>query len=225
MTQTSQTEYDNYEEGHESQERHQSLYLATLRQDGEPGGEVPTQESLSQGHDTDQSQVVADDATNIEEQFVYFHCPDLPQFRYKLFRYSAVTASPELEKIQLPSQERFNFIDSRILQKGQAVLVFYCNKMEIHARKLQGLESEELRSEPLANIEREAKHFAIASDQKQSVYLTGGGTGAEYDESISKVSRLDTEANQWTDLTEMTMARQNHSAIVQGNRLYVFGGF
>ena len=36
--------------------------------------------------------------------------------------------------------------------------------------------------------------------------------------------RLDTEANQWTELAEMTMARQNHSAIVQRNRLYVFGG-
>ena len=62
--------------------------------------------------------------------------------------------------------------------------------------KCSCMHGQELRIEPLAKIDREAKHFAVASDQKYSVYLTGGGTGADYDESISKVSRLDTEANQ-----------------------------
>ena len=111
--------------------------------------------------------MVADDATNAEERFVYFHCPDLSQFRYTMFRYSsAATSSSELEKVGLPEGAKFNFLDSRIVQKGQAVLVFYCNNLEIHGRKLQGLESNELRIETLANLKQEAKHFAIASDQK-----------------------------------------------------------
>ena len=100
------------------------------------------------------------------EKLVFFHCPDLSQLKDTMFRYSAATSSSELEKVVLPKGAKFNFLDSRIVQKGQAVLVFYCNKMEINGRKLLGLESEELRIETLANLKQEAKHFAIASDQK-----------------------------------------------------------
>ena len=117
-----------------------------------------------------------------------------------------------------------NFMDTRIVQQGQALLVFKNIKTEIYGWKLQGLDSEEPSYEPLAKLELEAKHFALAPDQKSSVYLTGGGTGSDHDVSLSYVSRLDTEANQWTKLADMNMARQNHSAIVQGDRLYVFGG-
>ena len=78
-----------------------------------------------------------------------------------------------------------NFMDTRIVQQGQALLVFKNHIKQIYGWKLQGLDSEEPSTEPLAKLDLEAKHFALAPDQKSSIYLTGGGTGSDHDLSLS----------------------------------------
>ena len=101
-----------------------------------------------------------------DEQFVYFHCPDLPDFKNTIFRYSYATRSYEFEKIPLPTGKRGNLYDTRVVQKGQTLLVFKTMITEIHVWKLQGLESEELRIEFLAKLALKAKHFALAFDHR-----------------------------------------------------------
>ena len=54
------------------------------------------------------------------------------------------------------------------------------------------------------------------------IYVTGGeGSSTDFENSVYV---YDPQANAWTQLASMGIARQSHASAVVGGKLYVFGG-
>ena len=64
-------------------------------------------------------------------------------------------------------------------------------------------------------------HAAAAMGGK--IYVTGGETGN--DELVNSVYVYDPQADAWTQLASMGIARRTHASAVVGGMLYVFGGY
>ena len=54
------------------------------------------------------------------------------------------------------------------------------------------------------------------------IYVTGG---YDEDDSLNSVYVYDPQANAWTQLASMSIARRNHASAAVGGKLYVFGGY
>ena len=64
------------------------------------------------------------------------------------------------------------------------------------------------------------RHAAAAMGGK--IYVTGGSYQLE---SVNSVYVYDPQADAWTQLASMSVARQLHASAAVGGKLYVFGGY
>ena len=66
--------------------------------------------------------------------------------------------------------------------------------------------------------------MCLVSVKNQDLYMIGGQTGPE-DQDVLNTIYLSSNKQAWTKVAEMTFTRKNCNVIVNGDKLFIFGGY